>query len=202
MLADRESHYEWERDGEPVVDAIMNAADMPEEAAGDIQRLLEDEYSDWDSAQMGEETAYADDSYYEERATTDGRWQEEWEGFELSVKTEARFFSRTAERVLQSVFGNLEDLPTLDSRPLLVTAGPGTTVSTFYRARAFQSYDRLEEAIARPDLHMGPPPSLLANAGRMNARGIAVSNRRSNARPAITQETASFIAFRSRQGIT
>ncbi len=35
MMADRESVYDWWREGEPVVVAIMNAADIPEEAAQD-----------------------------------------------------------------------------------------------------------------------------------------------------------------------
>src|SRR4051794_16353925 len=40
LSSDRESDYEWERDGEPVVDAIMNSGDMPEAAASDIQQIL------------------------------------------------------------------------------------------------------------------------------------------------------------------
>jgi hypothetical protein len=36
-LSDKESDYDWERDGEPVVFAIMNAAEIPETAAQDIQ---------------------------------------------------------------------------------------------------------------------------------------------------------------------
>src|SRR5208283_211070 len=43
MLGDKESDYEWEREGEPAVYAIMNAANIPEEAAEDIRIILEDE---------------------------------------------------------------------------------------------------------------------------------------------------------------
>jgi hypothetical protein len=67
LLADQESDYRWERDGEPVVYAIMNAADIPEEAAHDIQYILEDRHADIESAKMGEETEFDSDSYYEEK---------------------------------------------------------------------------------------------------------------------------------------
>lgn len=42
------------------------------------------------------------------------------------------------------------------------------------RARVFQSEDKLEMAMCRPDLQLGSPPALVAAAGRMNARGISV----------------------------
>lgn len=41
-------------------------------------------------------------------------------------------------------------------------------------ARVFQSLEKLEEALKRPDFHLGPPPANLASAGRMNALGLAV----------------------------
>lgn len=174
MLSDRESSYDWERDGEPVVWAIMNSADIPEEAAEAIQAVLEDANEDFDSAAMGEETEFSADTHYEEKGADDRAWQDEWNFFEQSLKTEARFFSRTAARHLASVFGGLSDMKASDGRPLVVAAGPGTQLGSLYRARVFQSNERLEEALCRPDQHLGPPPPRLANAGRMNARGISV----------------------------
>jgi hypothetical protein len=174
MLRDKESSYEWDRHGEPVVDAIMNAADMPEAAANDIQRVLADHYDDFDAAAMGEETEFAGDSYYEEKGTSDDSWQEEWQSFERSLKTEARFFSRVAAQHLATVFEHIETLKTQDGRSLVIDAGPGTNFAALYRARAFQSVDKLVEAMRRPDQHLGSPPPALANAGRMNARGISV----------------------------
>ena len=174
MLADKESSYEWERDGVPVLYAIMDAADMPEAAANDIQRILEDQYSDFDAAATGEETEFSSDSYYEEKGTDDWRWQEDWQGFELSLKTEARFFSRTAASHLTSVFLGIDLMKTQDGRSLVVDAGPGTSLTALYRARVFQADEKLKEALTRPDRHVGSPPSMYANAGRMNAHGISV----------------------------
>jgi RES domain/HEPN/RES N-terminal domain 1 len=174
MLSDKESTYDWERDGEPVADAIMNSADIPEAAASDIQKLLEDRHYDFEAAKMSEESEFSSDSYYEERAATDKRWHEEWRDFERSLKEEARFFSRTAIDHLRSVFCDLQGLGTRDGRSLIVDAGPETSHTSLYRARAFQSDKQLEEAIMRPDRELGPPPSDLAKAGRMNAQGISV----------------------------
>jgi hypothetical protein len=174
LQCDKELGYEWKRNGEPVVDAIMNAADLPEAAAEDVQRILADQYLDTHKAKIGEETEFCAGSYYEENGASGQSWQEEWYGFEKSLKTEARFFSRTAARHLASVFSGIETMRTRDDQPLILEAGPGTPLKTIYRARVFQSDKMLEEAIGRPDLHLGPPPAMLASAGRMNAHGISV----------------------------
>lgn len=174
MLSDRESNYEWERDGEPVVWAIANAAEIPEQAATDIQAILDDSYGDWDAAAIGEETEFCSESHYEEKGLSDDLWREEWNEFERSLKTEARFFSRSAAAHLASIFNDIDKMSTADERPLVINAGPQTALTAVFRARGFQSIDRLKEALCRPDLHLGPPPAVLAVAGRMNARGISV----------------------------
>jgi len=174
LLSDKESDYEWERGGEDVVYAIMNAADIPENAAGDIQKILEDKFSDFEADKIGEETEFASDSYYEEKGTGDGRWQDEWQEFERSLKTEARFFSRTGAHLLASVFDGIDAMRTRDGRSMIVDAGPNTNLNALYRARVLQSDDRLEAALMRPDREIGSPPAIHANAGRMNARGISV----------------------------
>ena len=174
MLTDKESDYEWERDGEEVVYAIMNAADIPEEAASDIQTILEAKFYDFESAKMGEETEFSSGTYYEESGTNDERWQDEWRGFEHLLRTEARFFSRSASCLLTSVFKGIDTMRTRDGRPLIVDAGPGTEFSSVFRARCFQLDEKLKNALAIPDKHLGSPPSADAYAGRMNAHGISV----------------------------
>jgi len=158
MLSDRESNYDWERDGEPVLWAIANAAEIPEEAAQDILAILDDQYSDMDSQQIGEETEFSSDSYYEEKGTDDRQWQESWRDFEKALRTEARFFSRTAEQHLASVFEDIATLVAADGRPLVVDAGPGTACVSLYRARVFQSDGKLERALAQLDSQLGSGP--------------------------------------------
>src|SRR6266496_5876326 len=174
LLSDRESNYHWERDGEPVVYAIANAAKIPQEAAQDIQLILDDKHSDFEAAAMGEETEFSSASYYEEKGASDQVWQEEWRNFEQSLKTEARFFSQTAAAHLASIFSRIDTMSTTNGRPLVLDAGPGTTLSAIYRARVFQSAKKLKAALCRPDQQLGSPPASLANAGRMNAQGISV----------------------------
>ncbi len=174
MIRDRESSYEWERHGEPVVYAIMNAADIPEKVAEDIQKILDDKYSDFDADEIGEETEFSGDSYYEESAVDDQVLQEQWKEFEQYLKYEARFFSRNAAAHLVTIFNGIDKMHTTSGRSLVVDAGPGTKLEFVYRARVFQNHERLQEALCRPDLHLGPPPYRFASAGRMNARGISV----------------------------
>lgn len=174
LLRDSESDYKWVRDGESVVDAIMQAVDIPKAAAEDVQKILEDKFEDSDSTKMGDETEFSITSFYKEKGVSDEAWQEEWQQFEESLKTEARFFSRTAVQCLTSVFNALESLNVSGGRSLIVSAGPDTGFHSIYRARVFQSDDNLKIALCRPDQHIGPPPARLASAGRMNARGISV----------------------------
>lgn len=187
LLSDRESSYDWEREGEPVVEAIQNSADLPEEAATDIQQILEDRHYDFDLAKIGEESEFSSETYYDQKGATDREWQAEWGFFEHLLKTEARFFSRVAVEHLTAVFGDLDELQTRDGRSLITGAGPSTGLETLYRARVFQSTGPLQEALGRPDLQLGSPPARLARAGRMNAAGISVFYGATDATVAVTE---------------
>ena len=158
------------RNGYPVVDVIADAAGIPEEAAQDVQMILEDEFRD---SGYGE-TEFSSESYYEEKGGSDFGWQDEWMRFERSLKTEARFFNPIVSTHLNTLFGKIDSMSTIDERPLVVEAGPETPLSVVYRARVFQSDERLKHALCWPDLELGPPPNRLASAGRMNAHGISV----------------------------
>lgn len=173
MLSDRESNYSWDREGQQTVYAIMDAAEISEQAAGDIQSILSDNYGDYDAAISGEETAFDSDAYYEEIMPGDEEWQASWRAFEKTIKSEARFFSRTGAAQLAALFDDIETMRTRDGQALIVAAGPGTDLTHLYRARAFQSDSKLIDALKRPDLELSAPPSALAAAGRMNAKGIS-----------------------------
>ena len=123
---------------------------------------------------MGVEGPYYAEAHYEDAELDDVEYRESWRNFENNLKTEARFFSVTAEATLDSVFERLMELRSPDGKPIIVEAGPGTEMTALYRARMFQTLDELGEALKRPDVHIGPPPATLAKAGRMNAHGIAV----------------------------
>ncbi len=174
LLSDRESNYNWEREGMPVLYAIEAAAVIPQKAAEDVLQILDDRHDDFDSAVMGEETEFSSEAYYEEKGASAQGWHEEWHFFEQSLKTEARFFSRSASKLLARIFGDIDALKARPHHPLVVDAGPQRRLTHLYRARVFQAEEDLQEALCRPDLHLGSPPARFASAGRMNARGISV----------------------------
>jgi hypothetical protein len=187
LIYDKESDYEWEQDGEPVVSAISNAALITEEAAKDIQAILEAKHFDLEAAKLREEYEFSSTSYYEEKEPSDEAWQGEWSNFENSLKAEVRFFSRSMSKHLESIFSSIDIMSTTDGRPVVIYAGPKANLKTLFRARVFQSDEKLTESLCRPDLHIGPPPAVLAIAGRMNAHGISVFYGSNDQRVAIAE---------------
>ena len=186
MLRDKESDYEWDREGEPVVYAIMNAASIPEQAARDVQKILEEEHSDWDASMEGYETEFNSESYYDWKAPDAAEWQQKWTEFEQSLRTETRFFSAAASALLASIFAGLGDMKTRTGRSVVRTIGARKPVA-IYRARVFHVGENLEPALVRPDIEIGPPPYAKAKAGRMNAAGISVFYGATNAETAIAE---------------
>lgn len=174
LLRDKELAYDFERHGEPVLYAIEEAASIDEEPAQDVLDILEEQYSDFESAQMGEECEFDADSHYEEKAIADHEFAFEFRAIERSLKSQARFFNQGAEEFLNRIFSDLDGRTTREGRPVIITAGPDAEIRGFFRARVFHDSEELDQALVRPDLHLGPPPSRIARAGRMNAHGISV----------------------------
>ena len=175
MQSDPESDYDWVQHGEEVVWAIANAADIKEGIAKDVQAVLEDRHSDRESHEMGVECEFDSESYYAEKDAGCHEFSYKWTEFENRLKTEARYFSRSAQATLAEIFANLPDLKTSKGLPVLVNVGPKTEIEFLHRARVFAGEDeQLEEALKFPWKHLGPPPASVASAGRMNARGISV----------------------------
>lgn len=174
MLRDKESTYEWDREGAPIRDALELAAGISDQVIDDVMEILSERYFDFDSAVMGEESEFDAEAHYIQTPASSTIWEENWINFENKMRMEARYFSREAADHLMEVFGGIDMLRTRKGLPLVVEAGPGQMIEVLFRARVFQASDALKEAICRPDMHLGPPPARAASAGRMNARGIAV----------------------------
>jgi hypothetical protein len=175
LMADRESSYNWTREGMPVIEAIQDATGIDEEAAADVLEILEEKHRPYpDKDNIGLESELSSDSYYERKHSAQLGLYIGWQEFEQSLKTKARFFSRAAEELLARVFGGIDTFRTREGRPLVVDVGPGTSLDHLFRARVFQADDGLRDAVCRPDTHIGSPPPRMARAGRMNAEGISV----------------------------
>jgi hypothetical protein len=118
---------------------------------------------------------FSSESHYAEKDAGHGEFLGLWHEFERGIKTETRFFSRSAKSILDEIFEGLTGLQTTEGEPVVVSAGPETAIPTLYRARLFAGEeDKLEETLKAPWKHLGTPPAEAASAGRMNARGIAV----------------------------
>lgn len=174
MMKDDEINYEWEQEGEPVLYAIANAAEIEEEVAQDVLEILQDRHYDRDLAEIGEIGPFDDEQHYEEKGPNDIELRQDWQQFEAHLKSEARFFSTYAQAILDKIFGDIANYKKRDGTSVVIDAGPDTPVGTLYRARVFQSQDELTKALPRPDLNVGPPPFQHATAGRMNAHGISM----------------------------
>jgi hypothetical protein len=111
-------------DGDPIPQkAIMDAAEIPELAAEDLQVILAGRRFDFDSAAMGEETEFSSDGHYQEKGVYHSEWASESHDFERSLRTEARFFNQSAISHLASLFDGVDKLFTRDKRPVIVKAG-------------------------------------------------------------------------------
>lgn len=183
-LADRfgamfEEHYErageigWENErGDPVEYLIADIGRVPEAAASDIQAIMADRHEDRELSEMGEKSPYDDELTYVESSVDTQEFEEAWRALETDLRTRHRFFSTEAEEVFARVFADLHELTTWEGRPIIRTIGPGTDIPALYRARAFQSEARFEEAMIDPEQFVGTPASIYAQAGRMNPKGV------------------------------
>jgi hypothetical protein len=174
LMRDKESDYDWERSGIPLDELVQSITDVSSEIADDIVEILDSKHSDFESDILGEETEFAADSYYDEKSVDATTWELEWESFKNSLKHESRYFNKSAERLLSNIFKDIETLLTPTGNSVIVDAGPNSNYSSIYRSRVFQSTEKLKDALIAPDIHLGPPPAVIASAGRMNARGISV----------------------------
>ncbi|TAX87424.1 RES domain-containing protein (plasmid) [Rhizobium leguminosarum] len=174
LQRDKESDYEFERHGELVVEVIAEAASISDDAAKDILEILEERHSDFDAAQIGEECEFDSESHYEWKDAQDHEYAREWRDIEYSLKSHSRYFNHSAEAFLSRLFSNLDGSKTRKGHPVVVIAGPEAEHKSFFRARVFHKSDDLDQALQRPDLHLGPPPAKFARAGRMNAHGISM----------------------------
>lgn len=167
-------NFDWEPDGIPVIEAIMDSADIEEEIATDVQQFLAERHYNHSAAEMGESSEFESESYYYIKSHEDFEWQIQWANFEHVLKASTRFFNKINEELLKSVFEEIDSLHTHKKKPVVRNIGPENDITHLYRARAFQSDSKLKVALEFPDKELGPPPSEFATAGRMNSRGISV----------------------------
>jgi hypothetical protein len=75
---------------------------------------------------------------------------------ERSLREEARFVNPEVTRVLEQVFGKIDQLHLRGSGSAIFTIGPNQPLHTFKRARVFSSDTSIEEALLHPERTLGP----------------------------------------------
>jgi hypothetical protein len=170
-----EVDYRWdEPHGETVEFIIADTGRLPDQAAADIQAVLEHRYADFEAAQMGEQTAFDSELTYVEKGADDRELRESWSYLERTLKTRRRFFSRQVEEEFSRLFEGVHELKTHDGHSVVRSLGPHEAISALYRGRVFQSFVALQEALVAPEQLIGSPASQFARAGRMNPHGVSV----------------------------
>lgn len=188
----RDGDVTWHREGDPAAEAIATAVKINLAPAEDVRVVLEsnvegtpDDY--YASVGDDEEGEFSEEAHYEEMDADAAELHRRWEQCKTSLRTETRLFNSRAQEILDSIFMGLDGHATRAGRSVIVDAGPGQRIDSLYRARSFQSLIDLQDALKRPDLHLGPPPHGTAKAGRMNAHGIAIFYGARHAKVAIAE---------------
>ncbi|WP_213939606.1 RES family NAD+ phosphorylase [Pseudomonas sp. dw_612] len=150
--------------GMPLQDVLSLMLGCSEDLVNDLASALLEEWSDWDD----------DDPSFIEQTYATSEMTSEWAKMERSLHDEARFVNPEAVRILERVFGPIEELHTTDNSSPILTIGPGLPIHSFQRARVFSNDGDVEQAFKHPERSLGPPPGGIGKAGRMNAKGVSV----------------------------
>ena len=168
------SEGEWERRGDPAEWVIAEAAGLDEKPAKDVTELLSAQHGYWAIREEGREDPYGYDATYERREPNDREFLYTWAEFRREIRSRSRFFSTESEGMLNFIFGDLYVHVSIGDRPVVREINPDGEDASIWRGRAALSAEELRSILASPSRELGPPPSRLAKAGRMNPQGISV----------------------------
>ena len=163
----------WEQRGEPAETLIAEITELPESMSCTIAKMLSDRYK-YRAVKDGGVDPYGVETFYEEKEPSAARFYVSWDAFRKEILTRARFFPKTAERNLEDIFGDLNELETMDGTPVIRKIIPGDSEGVFWRARRAETEKEIETMLEDPAGQLGPPPSKKAKSLRMNATGIPV----------------------------
>ncbi len=154
--------------GENAQDVICDELGVEYEVAEDIYHGLCSEYNPYNDFDA---ERYNDDYLYRLRNYSSGELDYNWGEVTKSLLNETRFFNHKVNEFLNSLFIDIDKLKTKRRDSPVRTLSEDVYL---YRARVFEDLDELKQALAQPEKNFGPPPSLSARSGRMNAQGISV----------------------------
>lgn len=168
--------YDREPFGEHLHQVLDKMLKCSDDLVVAIAEARPEAWSDWDD----------DDPFFNEGISPTSEMSSAWAEMERSLRDEARFVNPTAARVLEEVFGGIEQLQ-IEGSASILTIGQGLSIDRFKRARVFSNDDAVADALSHPERSLGAPPPGVGGAGRMNARGVSVFYGATNVQTAIAE---------------
>lgn len=172
MLRDKESSYEWTRDGESPGDIVQELTGLSEEVCVDIVDC-------WDSGRgyrsykdVDYEDPYGSDACYVMSRASHHEIEERWRELQEELSHKSRFFSRTPGAFLDDLFEDVQTLQGYDG-PIIETHTPAEFPGIFRGRTAFDEDDVRSIVEGLPD-QLGALRGRRVSAGRMNAAGVTV----------------------------
>ena len=134
-----------------------------------LQRLIGEQDPNSDPHDGGE-PFWVDDMRYQELLPALEEERAEWDRVAKELTCERRFFSRRAEEFFNWLFEGIDEFFAPDGS-VVRNFHPATSL---YRGRRCDLLTDVQCIAADPSKELGPPPSAVAAAGRMNAAGVPV----------------------------
>lgn len=164
----------WEQEGDPLSYIVSEVLRQDVENPDELVSAICDAEEYWPS--NGEDAFYDSTSQYVRRRATTQALVAEWQHLRDELAHRRRFFSDGARALFDRLFKDVAELKTFDREakkwlPVINTLPAGTEV---FRARVVRSDAELKSFVCAPVNELSAPPADRAQAGRMNAAGIAV----------------------------
>jgi hypothetical protein len=162
----------WDQEGETLSSVVQEILGQSFNVEDEIVSAVIDAEDCWPPD--GDEPFWAETSCYVQTRIEIGHYYEEWRNTLYELKYGRRFFSPAAQKLFSKLFTDVEQKKVLiDGKyePVIFMLPQETTL---YRARVCKTKSLLQEIMANPFRHVGPPPQEIARAGRMNADGVSV----------------------------
>lgn len=155
--------------GAPLIDVIVTVIGRHLDCMEEVENALL--AMDEPVARTGGDTFFSLDESYVRRRVDYRAMIHKWKFVEQELKHQQRFFSQTAQSYFKMLFARVDEYRDGLSLPVVVDYHPGTEL---FRARALANITALDSICQSAATELGPPPSELAPAGRMNASGVSV----------------------------
>lgn len=169
----------WEQQGDPIELFVSEFLAQDFDFLEEIVAAVIDAENCWPPD--GDQPFFDTCANYERATIHTHEYSGLWQSATRELQSRRRFFSAEAKNLFDAIFGGLRSVQVLvsiwnpesdgDARRVVREFAVGASI---YRARTLSSDAQLEDIFKDPFRHVGPPPSGMAKAGRMNAEGVVV----------------------------